>query len=486
VKEENVPSEKVEGKGPGDLEAEGGVGEGGQEDEPAAGCLPEGGAEEDDGQDAGDASGSAGVHAGREASYGTVSSAMFVSGTDETRGSLLATFGNFPRKSEESTYFESNASTAIGFPAFRGGGGGGGSVDGGVGESFATAAAAAGPPGEQGVPAQEEPAGKDDGAVAAETAVVLASAATSASDDAEGKRGQEDGAGREEQGAGGGDGCGSSRSGGGGGRRDSGVGVVAHAADPAALLRPPTVGKGKLEHDKERRLGVAGDLEAVIAELSRRKSLLAWEDGEGAASDRSEESPRKRNKDLNESGREDEEELGLSTGSPTRPSARAPVVRKGSGSSKVAEPSGASRDPGAPAVGREATPIAADARANDSGGGPVSATVAAEPAVGTPPGPDATEPPAVSCSAPSPRARGNVVETPRKMPPPPARAASSPAAGAAAAGFGGGEAPPSLADVASTASVSPGVSPPAVLNRMVAPPAGDLPLSAPVSIPALG
>lgn len=41
--------------------------------------------------------------------------------------------------------------------------------------------------------------------------------------------------------------------------------VVVRAADPAVLVRPPRVGDGKLEHDKERRLGVASDLEAVIA-----------------------------------------------------------------------------------------------------------------------------------------------------------------------------------------------------------------------------
>ena len=41
--------------------------------------------------------------------------------------------------------------------------------------------------------------------------------------------------------------------------------VVVSASDPGLLVRPPRVGDGKLEHDKERRLGVAGDLEAVIA-----------------------------------------------------------------------------------------------------------------------------------------------------------------------------------------------------------------------------
>lgn len=41
--------------------------------------------------------------------------------------------------------------------------------------------------------------------------------------------------------------------------------LVPAADDPALLVRPPVVGDGKLEHDKERRLGVADDLEAVIA-----------------------------------------------------------------------------------------------------------------------------------------------------------------------------------------------------------------------------
>lgn len=41
--------------------------------------------------------------------------------------------------------------------------------------------------------------------------------------------------------------------------------VVVSATNPAVLVRPPRVGDGKLEHDKERRLGVASDLEAVIA-----------------------------------------------------------------------------------------------------------------------------------------------------------------------------------------------------------------------------
>lgn len=49
---------------------------------------------------------------------------------------------------------------------------------------------------------------------------------------------------------------------------DSGV-VVISSADPSLLVGIPRVDDGKLEHDKERRLGVAGDLEAVIAVRKR-------------------------------------------------------------------------------------------------------------------------------------------------------------------------------------------------------------------------
>lgn len=60
-------------------------------------------------------------------------------------------------------------------------------------------------------------------------------------------------------------GGGGSRGGGGMAKEPGADMVVGHAADPAALVRPPRVGDGKLEHDKERRLGVTNDLEAVIA-----------------------------------------------------------------------------------------------------------------------------------------------------------------------------------------------------------------------------
>lgn len=171
------------------------------------------------------------------------------------RGSLLATFNNFPRKSEESTYFESNASTAVAVPVSRGGGGGGGgSVDGG-GEPFA-AATTGGPQEAKHLPVPEKPtSGNRNGGVA--TAVMPT--ATAQNEKAEGKRHRtEEGAGEEGVRGGGGSEGGSSTG------RESTGGVV-HAADPAALLRPPRVGTGKLEHDKERRLGVASDLEAVIA-----------------------------------------------------------------------------------------------------------------------------------------------------------------------------------------------------------------------------
>lgn len=52
------------------------------------------------------------------------------------------------------------------------------------------------------------------------------------------------------------------RVGGGGGGQSK---TVLSAADPAVLMLPPRVGDRKLEHDKERRMGVASDLEAVVA-----------------------------------------------------------------------------------------------------------------------------------------------------------------------------------------------------------------------------
>lgn len=54
-------------------------------------------------------------------------------------------------------------------------------------------------------------------------------------------------------------------SGGRGRERERSAEVVVREDDPAVLVVPPRVGDGKLEHDKERRLGVASDLEAVIA-----------------------------------------------------------------------------------------------------------------------------------------------------------------------------------------------------------------------------
>lgn len=72
VKEETSPSRESEGiAGPSDVKADGCVCEGGEE-----------GAEKDD-EDA--ARSPDAPHPGREASYGTVSSAMFVSGTEDTR-----------------------------------------------------------------------------------------------------------------------------------------------------------------------------------------------------------------------------------------------------------------------------------------------------------------------------------------------------------------------------------------------------------------
>lgn len=59
------------------------------------------------------------------------------------------------------------------------------------------------------------------------------------------------------------------KEGGGGEAGKSGGGgqskMVFSAADPAVRMLPPRVGDRKLEHDKERRMGVASDLEAVVA-----------------------------------------------------------------------------------------------------------------------------------------------------------------------------------------------------------------------------
>ncbi|CAM9980024.1 unnamed protein product [Ectocarpus sp. 6 AP-2014] len=203
------------------------------------------------------------VNPGREASYGTVTSSAFCSGVGDARGSLLASFNTLPRKSLESTYFESNASVAVTVPSASGGGGGdgGGVVGGGAGEHLS---ASGGDTGAGRTPAAAE--GQEEGAVKA--------AEKEEEEETQGpKKGGKSGGG------------GRSRGGGGMARVPGADMVVGHAVDPAALVRPPRVGDGKLEHDKERRLGVANDLEAVIAELNRRKSLLAWEDGEGAVSD---------------------------------------------------------------------------------------------------------------------------------------------------------------------------------------------------------
>lgn len=60
-------------------------------------------------------------------------------------------------------------------------------------------------------------------------------------------------------------------------RRRSGSGsmIVMAAADPGILVKPPMIGENKLEHDRARRLGVANDLEAVIAvsEVNLRQSV---------------------------------------------------------------------------------------------------------------------------------------------------------------------------------------------------------------------
>lgn len=68
-------------------------------------------------------------------------------------------------------------------------------------------------------------------------------------------KGGQGGGGEEEEG-------GVGKHGGGGGGKSK---MVVSAADPAVQMLPPRVGDRKLEHDKERRLGVASDLEAVVA-----------------------------------------------------------------------------------------------------------------------------------------------------------------------------------------------------------------------------
>lgn len=107
---------------------------------------------------------------------------------------------NFPRKSEESTYYASNTSTCL------------------LG------------PGTTAVPPPAPPVAPSAGRVRV------------ANEDVE----EED------------EGRGSSRRGG-------VSSVIINTADPAALVKPPIVKDRKLEHDKERRLGVANDLEAVVA-----------------------------------------------------------------------------------------------------------------------------------------------------------------------------------------------------------------------------
>lgn len=165
---------------------------------------------------------------------------LIVGGTTY-RGSLLASFNTLPRKSLESTYFESNASVAVAVPSASGGGGDGGAVvGGGADEPLSTAGGDAG--------AGRTPAaagGQEEGAV---------EAAEKEEEEEQGpKKGGKSGGG------------GGSRGGGGMAQEPGEDMVVGHAVDPAALVRPPRVGDGKLEHDKERRLGVANDLEAVIA-----------------------------------------------------------------------------------------------------------------------------------------------------------------------------------------------------------------------------
>lgn len=143
-------------------------------------------------------------------------------------------------------------------PVYRGGG----SADHGASEPVATNTASGLPRGKH-IPAPEEPSsGVIDGTGTAATAAAVVEARATAEDDkADGKKDHMVAQEGSRDGSEAGSSSGSSSGGGGG----AGAGVVVHAADPAALLRPPTVGKGKLEHDKERRLGVASDLEAVIA-----------------------------------------------------------------------------------------------------------------------------------------------------------------------------------------------------------------------------
>ncbi len=176
------------------------------------------------------------------------------------RGSLLlASANNFPRKSEESTYFESNVSMAIAVPAAAAAGlGSTGGTGGGMVETLSAVRAVSG----------------DDDLKTGRTPVPPAGsrAGLGAEKDKEEEEEKEDG----KEARQGGDGRGRpeeqvlaggvrGRAGGGGGGRERSAEVVGRAADPAVLLRPPTVGDGKLVHDRERRLGVASDLEAVIA-----------------------------------------------------------------------------------------------------------------------------------------------------------------------------------------------------------------------------
>lgn len=159
------------------------------------------------------------------------------------RGSLqLRSSNNFPRKSEESTYFESNASTATAMLGTHVG-----SVGGSVGLTAST------------------------GKAPTSAMELLRGGGLGVAEDDQENQHKEDGEEEEAQ-------CRKIRGvKGEPTTREGAVGspdgreplvskiVVVSTTDPAVLVRPPRVGDGKLKHDKERRLGVTSDLEAVIA-----------------------------------------------------------------------------------------------------------------------------------------------------------------------------------------------------------------------------
>lgn len=168
---------------------------------------------------------------------------------DMNRGSLLLTSSeNFPRKSEESTYFESNASAAIAVPGTHGSSIGG-SIGGGIGEAFTSVGMTS--TGQAPTPAMKSLRGGGLGVAEEEQEEEKEEEETQDWK----SRGREEGTTTRE----GGDGCPDGR------EPSASRVVIVNATGPAVLVRPPRVGDGKLEHDKERRLGVASDLEAVIA-----------------------------------------------------------------------------------------------------------------------------------------------------------------------------------------------------------------------------